>query len=211
MSEYIAAYVPTTSAARWGPSPKQHAVVKGDTRRAGRNAIGWTGTSLCGRTVRHGSKPMPFNPESSRSCSTCARAVADLTRSERVDVEPRTTDGIQMLAQFPVDAAVAFDFAPEPDLPDGLSGVARVVGVVEDVSDDGDGESGPHLSVYIVLALEHDGTIYHCHPDDGTSHLRVVAPAALTYVCMSTYMQHWPTAAGDSCRRCGAALTPNPS
>jgi hypothetical protein len=77
--------------------------------------------------------------------------------------EPKTSDGL-----------VRFAFAPEPDLPNGLVGEGRVLGVVEDVYDDGDGESGPHLHIYIVLVIEHEGETYHVHPEDGSSNLELV-------------------------------------
>jgi hypothetical protein len=87
---------------------------------------------------------------------------------------PKTSPGIELVEQYPPDALVRFAFAPEPDLPDGLDGVGRVLGVIEDVYDDGDGESGPHLHVYIALALEHEGETYHCHPEDGSTRLELV-------------------------------------
>jgi hypothetical protein len=88
--------------------------------------------------------------------------------------DPKTSLGIELVTQYPTDALVRFAFAPEPDLPDGLVGEGRVLGVVEDVYEDGDGESGPHLHVYVMLVIEHDGETYHCHPEDGTSSLELV-------------------------------------
>jgi hypothetical protein len=88
--------------------------------------------------------------------------------------EPKTSDGLELVAQYPPDSLVRFAFAPEPDLPNGLVGEGRVLGVVEDVYDDGDGESGPHLHIYIVLVIEHEGETYHVHPEDGSSNLELV-------------------------------------
>jgi len=85
---------------------------------------------------------------------------------------PKTTEGVLLLHDFPIDSLVQFEFLPEPDLPDGLDGVARVVGVIEHVYDDGGESSGPHLSIYVCLVLTHEGETYQCHPEDGMTRLR---------------------------------------
>jgi hypothetical protein len=90
--------------------------------------------------------------------------------------EPTTSPGDELVAAYPVGSRVAFEFEPDLDMPNGLVGEGTIAGVLEHVVDDGDGESGPHLSVWIVLALWHDGALYGVHPDDGGTRLRLVAP-----------------------------------
>jgi len=93
----------------------------------------------------------------------------------RPTTEPKTTPGIALLADWPVGPRVAFDFMPDPELPQGLTGEGEIVGVIEDVFDDGGPESGPHLSVYIMLALQVGDELYHVHPEDGSSRLQRLA------------------------------------
>jgi hypothetical protein len=88
--------------------------------------------------------------------------------------EAKTSDGVALLDAFPVGSRVAFVFPPDYEHRDGLVGEGTIVGVLEHVVDDGDGESGPHLSVYVVLGLWHDGTLHSCHPEDGDT-LSVIA------------------------------------
>jgi hypothetical protein len=89
---------------------------------------------------------------------------------------PFTTEGRKLVAAFPPGELVRFTFAADPELPHGLEGEARVVGVREDVYDDGDGESGPHLSYYVALVIEHEGEQYDCHPEDSDATLALVNP-----------------------------------
>ena len=83
-------------------------------------------------------------------------------------------------------------------------GTGVVLGYVLGWIDTGSPSSGPgpvERCELVRVALDEGG-----YRDVFQGDLHRESPTAPTFVCMSTYTGHWATAAGDTCRRCGATL-----